>query len=435
MRARVVVLLAVTACSGSAATDLPSTPGPGEVQGGVPAGPPPTSSSTPPPESPPPSPDAGPALLAAGAACAANEACASGTCDDTGHCAISPSCARLHGGRTCGPKGDESCCVAIPVAKPSAPYSLDKYSVTAGRFRTFVERTGGDVRGWMQTHRPAWFPASWDAWLPRTMDDGTAVTGDNHVFAAGAGRDGVYQQLGPIHYGTEGPGNEGCLTKQVGNARTYRLPDAVNASLFADVQQYGQDVLDDKPQQCTTFFLFAAFCAWDGGRLPTLAELDYAWDAGSPQTHLYPWGMSPAPGGYADAYPFDPAGQGFGTVAPAGSDITMANYKYNFWAPARMRCLGDDPLKCDYSLYLAPPGRFPKGNGPFGHADLAGDVYNVAMPSPAPSPTAPPETLSIGLARTGAFDNHAIPNQHPVPGFRTWPATNKYLATGARCAR
>jgi hypothetical protein len=64
------------------------------------------------------------------------------------------------------------------------------------------------------------------------------VTGDNHQFAPGEGRDGVYQQLGPIHYGTEGPGNEGCLTKQVGNARTYRLPDTVNTTLFADVQQY-----------------------------------------------------------------------------------------------------------------------------------------------------------------------------------------------------
>jgi hypothetical protein len=185
-----------------------------------------------------PVPDAGAPKLAAGAACTSDLECASNGCDDTGRCALAPSCVKLHGGRTCGPKGDESCCKAIDVAKPNAPYKLDTYKVTAGRMRAFVEKTGGDVRGWMQNNRPAWFLSSWDPWLPNKMDDGTSVTGDNHQFAPGEGRDGVYQQLGPIHYGTEGPGNEGCLTKQVGNARTYRLPDTVNTTLFADVQQF-----------------------------------------------------------------------------------------------------------------------------------------------------------------------------------------------------
>lgn len=433
MRARFFVpILVLVACGGATSSpDAASTPDSGGVQGSSSSGnpPPPSPTSTTPPPGP-----SGP-MLPAGAACTADADCASGGCDDTGHCALAPSCVALHGGRTCGAKGDESCCTSIAVAKPNAPYKLDKYKVTAGRMRAFITKTGGDVRGWMQTNRPAWFLASWDAWLPNKMDDGTAVTGDNHQFAPGTGRDGVYQQLGPIHYGTEGPGNEGCLTKQVGNARTYRLPDDVNTNLFADVQQYDQATLDEKPQQCTTFFMFAAFCAWDGGRLPTLDELDYAWDAGQPTTHLYPWGMSPAPGGYKDAYPYDPAGQGFGVVAPAGSDITMANYKYNFWAPAKIKCIGDDPLKCDYSLYVAPPGRFPKGNGPFGHSDLAGNVYDVAMPPTPPAPTDSPDTMNAGLARTGAFDNHAIPNQHPVPGFRTYLAINKYLAIGARCAR
>ena len=118
------------------------------------------------------------------------------------------------------------------------------------------------------------------------------------------------------------------------------------------------------------------------------------------------------------------AWQGFGTPAPPGSDMTYANYKYNFWMPATMKCLNDDPAKCDYSVYLAPPGRFPKGNGPFGHADLAGDVYNWAAPMSGPA-GGDPAGRTVGLARTGAFDNHAIPNQHPVPGFRNAAATNK----------
>ncbi len=371
----------------------------------------------------------------AGANCSNDGECASGACDYLGHCAAVPSCARHLGGDTCGAAGDESCCSTIRVPHPTAPYSLDKFNITAGRFRAFVERTKGDVRGWMQAHRPAWFPPAWDAWLPNQLDDGTVLTGPGHLYPPGVGRDGLYQQLGPAHYGAaEAGGNEGCVTSQVGNARTYRLPDDVNTRLFGDTQQYTEADLDPKPQQCTTFFMFAAFCAWDGGRLPTLEELDYAWDAGDAATHTYPWGNTPAPGGWDNAYPFDPTGSGFGAHAPAGADLTRANYRYNFWMPAKMQCLGDDPAKCDYSLYLSPPGHFPAGNGPFGHADLAGNVYDFAMP-PTPQAGVDPANLNAGLARTGAFDAHAIPNQRPATGSRTFKATNKYLAVGARCAR
>lgn len=379
--------------------------------------------------------DSGSSLLPAGAACAADSDCQSNGCDDTLHCAVGRSCTQANGGRTCGPTGTESCCTAIPVPKPKAPFTLDKYSITAGRFRVFIDKTGGDVRGYVHAHRPAWFEPTWEAWLPNKMDDGTTTLTAPHQYLPGTGLDGVYQQLGPIHYGTEGPGNEGCLTSQVGNARTYRLPDAVNTSLFADTQQYPQEALDQKPMQCATFYMLAAFCIWDGGRIPTLDELDYAWDKGDAANHLYPWGNTPAPGGWD--YPFDTQAHAmaFGKPAPDGGvDQTVANYKYNFWLPDTMACLNNDPNACDYSVFLAPPGRFPKGNGPFGHADLAGDVYDIAMP-PTSQAGVDPSMMSAGLARTGAFDNHAIPQQHPVGGFRTYTASNKYLAVGARCAR
>jgi formylglycine-generating enzyme required for sulfatase activity len=319
---------------------------------------------------------------------------------------------------------------------PSAAFKLDKYNITAGRFRVFIEKTNGNVRGYIQAHRPDWFEPVWDAWVPKEMDDGTAVTGTSHLFNPGQGQDGAYQQLGPIHYGAaEAGGNEGCLTSETGNARTYRLPDNVNQTLFNDVQQYPQDVLDQKPQQCTTFFMFAAFCAWDGGRMPTLDELDYAWDSGQPQTHTYPWGNTTVPGGWDNSYPFDPTGQGFGKITPAGSDIKRANCRYNFWMPTPMACIAADPNKCDYSLYIAPPGRFPTGNGPFGHSDLAGNVLNLAGPMSG-AVGSDPTTRTVGLAKSGAFDTpHPIPTTHPVPGYQAWKATNKYLAVGARCAR
>ncbi|MEA2749912.1 MAG: hypothetical protein QOI41_4055 [Myxococcales bacterium] len=383
--------------------------------------------------------DSGARNVAAGGACTKDSDCISGGCDYSLRCAVGRSCTQHNGGDTCGATGKDSCCTSIPVPKPGAAYKLDKYNITAGRMRVFIEKTKGDVRGFIQANRPSWFEPAWDAWVPNKMDDGTAVTGTSHLFDPGKGQDGVYQQLGPIHYGAaEMGGNEGCLTKEVGNARTYRLPDDVNTNLFADVQQYPQDILDQKSQQCITFFMVAAFCAWDGGRMPTLDELDYAWDGGDPTAHTYPWGNTPIPGGWNTPYPTDPAKGGFSgsKVTPAGSDQTMANYRYDFWMPSSMLCIGDDPAKCDYSVFIAPPGTFPKGDGPFGHSDLAGNVYNTALPmggTPGTDPAATKRT--VGLNRTGAFDGHAIPNKHPITGFRTWQATNKYLAVGGRCAR
>ena len=381
--------------------------------------------------------DSGARNVPVGGACAKDSDCVSLGCDYTLHCAAGRSCTQHNGGDTCGATGKESCCTSLAVPKPGAAYKLDKYNITAGRMRVFIEKTKGDVRGYVQANRPAWFEPAWDAWIPNMMDDGTFVTGTSHLFDTGKGQDGVYQQLGPIHYGAaEQGGNEGCLTKEVGNARTYRLPDAVNTTDFADVQQYSQDILDTKSQQCVTFFMVAAFCIWDGGRMPTLDELDFAWDGGDATTHTYPWGNTPAPGGWNVPYATQALATMYATAQPAGADKQRANYRYNFWAPDTMQCIGDDQAKCDYSVFIAPPGTFPSGDGPFGHSDLSGNVYNTALPmsgTPGTDPAASKRT--VGLNRTGAFDAHAIPNKHPITGFRTWAATNKYLAVGGRCAR
>lgn len=345
-----------------------------------------------------------------------------------------PSCAQPNGGNTCGPDGTDDCCKSLPVPMPGAPFKLDKYNITAGRMRSFITAVNGNARGWIQAHRPAWFEPAWDKYIPSEMDDGTVQTTNNHTYDANQGFDGAYQQLGPIHYGVEGPGNEGCLTKEIGNARTYRIDDATNTKLFADTQQYDQAPLDKKSLQCVTFFMVAAFCAWDGGRVPSLTELDYAWDSGSPSTHTFPWGNTPAPGGWSDAYADMATAKADGKVTPTGSNQTFANYEYNFWEPAEVKCIG---AQCDYSIYIAPPGRFPKGDGPFGHSDLAGNVYQVTLPMTGTVGTDP---LTAGrlvqLGPGGAFDTHKIPTTRSgTPEFGKWKPFNKYIATGGRCAR
>lgn len=52
------------------------------------------------------------------------------------------------------------------------------------------------------------------------------------------------------------------------------------------------DAHDDHPINCVSWFAAMAFCIWDGGRLPTEAELEYTarwWRAGD-AARTYPWG-------------------------------------------------------------------------------------------------------------------------------------------------
>ena len=48
---------------------------------------------------------------------------------------------------------------------------------------------------------------------------------------------------------------------------------------------------ESKPQNCVTWYEAAAFCVWDGGRLPTEAEWEFV-AAGGMENRLYPWGTA-----------------------------------------------------------------------------------------------------------------------------------------------
>ena len=86
------------------------------------------------------------------------------------------------------------------------------------------------------------------------------------------------------------------------------------------------------PITCVTWFEAFAFCAWDGGRLPTDAEWEFA-AAGGTENRLYPWGSD------------DPS-----------VNKGLANDSYNFSAPH------------------VSVGSCPVGAARWGHQDLAGSM-------------------------------------------------------------
>ena len=351
---------------------------------------------------------------ASGKTCAAHADCASNGCDATMHCALAPSCTAIAGGLSCG-SGEtgqagavhESCCTALPVTSGGKTFLLDKYVVTAGRMRQFIDRNQGNIRAYVQANRPAGWQASWDAWVPDDYeDDASDMQG------------GVYTQLGSFAYGAYGAGNEGCVVKNEG-ARTFRLTDAINTSHFNDTQSYDATLTDEKAENCTPWLLYYAFCAWDGGHLQTNAEFQSAWHGTDNRT--YPWGSSPGPAGWGVAYPDAVSAMQHPATPMAGgtSDSTITNWLQNYWWPAEM-------VGTDYSIYLSAPGRFPRNAGPYGHMDLGG----LAMEATSTfTGSGPASSISTTWASSGSWQGHALGQAF------SFPATNKYIAQTGRCAR
>lgn len=179
-----------------------------------------------------------------------------------------PSCAGQATGADarCGASADRNCCASEVVDggqfsrfnDPTLPatvssFRMDVFEVTVGRFRAFVDAYPGSIptvgAGAPPAHPEAGWQDGWVSMLPATREELSA------------------KLICPP-----------------------QLPNQPNYPSWTDLSGNHERV----PIGCLTWYEAFAFCAWDGGRLPTVAEWIYAADGGAEQ-RLYPWGNSPAP--------------------------------------------------------------------------------------------------------------------------------------------
>jgi formylglycine-generating enzyme len=288
---------------------------------------------------------------------------------------------------TCGPSGNAGCCESPLVAggtyarghdaagdpnsgdtsNPAtvSSFRLDKYEVTVGRFRAFVQAGLGT-----QTSPPAAGAGAhpriggsgWDpSWNPRLVT------------------------------------NTAALTAAVLCNPTYRTwTDAPGAN-------------ETRPMNCVTWYEAMAFCAWDGGALPTEAEWNYA-ATGGDQQRASPWSSPPS------------------SLTADGSHASYLN---------GANCLGDGLPGCALTD-LVPVGTKPAGDGRWGQSELVGNVSEWLLDwfGLYPTPCADCADLAVAserVVRGGSFGQAAF-YMRMLSRSAVDPASRSH-GTGIRCAR
>lgn len=290
----------------------------------------------------------------------ATPACVEGIC-------MGPQCAGLPS--TCGLAGNENCCANNVVAggtfdrsnDPNTPatvnsFRLDKYEVTVGRFRAFLAAYPGSKPSSGAGAHPlimnSGWSSAWDAALPSTQAE---------------------------------------------------LKDAVDCTLSNRTWTNTVGANEEKPLNCITWYEAFAFCAWDGGRLPTEAEWNYAAAGGSEQ-RTWTWGEM-------------------------ALSTQLAVYD----------CTGDGSVPQDCaSTDILKVGSKPDGNGKWGQADLTGNLREATLDSFASYLVpcvncANTQVDTDFVSRGGGWKNQSAGLTTAYRNLDT--RTSRYDDAGARCAR
>jgi formylglycine-generating enzyme required for sulfatase activity len=252
-----------------------------------------------------------------------------------------------------------------------ATFALDKYEVTVGRFRNFV----ANYYAWHVTASP-----------PNPVDNAGA-----HPIAAATG------------WGRSWTATAADLPSDAASLMTSLKCDSAYQT-WAD--SAGTATAEAYPINCVTWNQAFAFCIWDGGRLPSEAEWEYA-AAGGAQNRLYPWGNS--------------------TPEVARANFGSSNNSPKIVVGSKLRTNGTG------------------GNGYFNHADLAGsmwewvfDGYNGTYYGTTAAPVSCKNCVNVTnptdrVFRGGGWSFDAIYLRGAFRSYR--PHTSRLNYVGFRCAR
>jgi sulfatase modifying factor 1 len=275
------------------------------------------------------------------------------------------------GGLTCN---SESCCKSqyVPggsyVRGGSYPatvgnFCMDKYEVTVGRFKQFV--------------------AAYNAWTGAPAFTNPAAGAGEHALGAGSGWQTAWSSSLPS------------------SADVFQDTSHLQCNTTYQTWTGGNDNL---PINCVSWYEAFAFCIWDGGRLATEAEWEYAAGHGS-ENRTYPWGNTPEP--------------------------------TNSYAVFNCQWDGSAAGSCAFSD-IASVGSAQGGNGYWGQSDLAGNmrewVFDYYGTYPASCSNCAINSGSYRLTRGGSFSNDATVLA-TSPRGNYGAATNHSYSGGVRCVR
>ncbi len=223
-------------------------------------------------------------------ACMTDTDCKSSACSPkTNTCVAGTSCAidataSVAGIETCGVgetpspgASHDSCCASLPLPVTTTR-RLDKYEITAGRIRRFVEAVTAaygtaNVRDWAKAYAAA-NPGSQleqiDTTYPGLFDILPAT-------AAPAARLSLVTALGlfavdPIN------ALDGCYVSNGSEGHsTYHWDTATRSVFRLPPRVHSAGTLDEKPINCTMSLMYMAFCAWDGGELARMTDYREVW--------------------------------------------------------------------------------------------------------------------------------------------------------------
>lgn len=294
------------------------------------------------------------------------QACAGGACVPW------PSCRASAGDAGCGTGGTISCCESAEVpggtfslhndaAHPAtvSTFRLDLFEVTVGRFRAFVEAGMGTQ---------AAPPAAGAGAHPKIPESGWKSEWDQYL-----------------------PANTAALTSMIdGFGATWTSEPGAN---------------ETKPIVQVPWLVAFAFCAWDGGRLPTRAEYNYA-AVGGAQQRVYPWSSPPtsttiAPNEQAN---YDCAFDAPSFTCPA-TRCSLPPQQSPCTGTIQANCLADGGtcvtpscFGCEGAADIAPVGHYTKGVGRWGHFELAGNVKELVLDRHPGGNGAPPDGPCVDCA-------------------------------------